>query len=227
MEPRNAMQRCHHGRHAGWLRAALLVAVCLGGLAGCATLTDVAAPTPGKQLDGVREEMGDLRAAVEQLHAAVNQLEAGLRERDALLGQLTARLHALEQDVVRRARPSGEREVLPAIDLLPAVDSLVQRLREVERRLTSMEAGRPAPSRADAPREQTGEPAAAGSSTARPGRQPLQPGMSQAEVRGLLGAPVSVDDTSDFIYWYYGTTKDTRYIYFDRGTGRVSGWLGF
>jgi hypothetical protein len=217
------MPRWHHGPHAGWLCAALLVMVYLGGLAGCAMLTDVATPAPGRSLDGGRAEMEDLRAAVEQLHAAVSQLGAGLRERDTLLGQLTARLQALEQDVAKHPRPAGRREVLAAMDPLPALDSLAQRLREVERRLTAMETRSPEASRVDVPREPTRQPAPAGRATARPGGPRLQPGLTQAEVRDLLGEPVRVEATPRFVFWYY---EHEAYVVFEQGTGRVDGWLG-
>jgi hypothetical protein len=75
----------------------------------------------------------------------------------------------------------------------------------------------------DEPRKQ----AAAGPSTVRQGRPRLQAGISQAEVHNLLGEPVSVDDTPDFVYWQYGTEKYTSYVYFDKDTGRLRGWLGF
>jgi hypothetical protein len=217
------MPRLHHGPHAGRLRATLFVMMWLGGLAGCATLTDVAAPAPGRSLDGGRAEMEDLRAAVEQLHAAVSQLGAGLRERDAVLGQLTARLQALEQDVAKHPRPAGRRAVLAAMDPLPALDGLAQRLQEVEHRLTTLETGRPEANRVEAPREPTRRPAPADRATARQGGPRLQPGLTQAEVRGLLGEPVRVEATPQFVFWYYGSEA---YVVFEQGTGRVYGWLG-
>ena len=217
------MPRSHYEPHASRLCATLLVLVCLGGLAGCATLTDIAAPAPGRSPDGGRAELEDLRAAVEQLHTAVSQLGAGLRERDAVLGQLTARLQALEQEVAKHPRPAGRREVLAAMDPLPALDSLTQRLREVERRLTALETGRPEANRVDAPREPTRQPAPAGRSPARPGGPRLQPGLTQAEVRDLLGEPVRVEATPQFVFWYY---EHEAYVVFEQGTGRVHGWVG-
>ena len=69
-------------------------------------------------------------------------------------------------------------------------------------------------------------PALAGPRTVQQGRPKLQPGLSQAEVRDLLGEPSSVDDAPDFVYWQYGTAKYTAYVYFDKATGQVRGWLG-
>jgi hypothetical protein len=47
--------------------------------------------------------------------------------------------------------------------------------------------------------------------------------MSQTEVRNLLGEPVSVEDTSKFVFWHYGPEK---YVVFEQATGRVHGWVG-
>jgi catechol 2,3-dioxygenase-like lactoylglutathione lyase family enzyme len=72
---------------------------------------------------------------------------------------------------------------------------------------------------ADEPRE----PASAGRSTVREHRPGLQLGMSQTEVRDLLGAPVSVEATSKFVFWHYGPEQ---YVVFEQATGRVHGWVG-
>jgi hypothetical protein len=48
--------------------------------------------------------------------------------------------------------------------------------------------------------------------------------MSQDAVRALLGAPVSVEDTPDFLFWHYGPEQS---VVFGRDTKHVQGWLGF
>jgi hypothetical protein len=171
----------------------------------------------------IEAELEDLRAAVDELHAGVSQFGAGLRERDAVLGQLTERLQALEQVVAKRPRPAGAREVLAAMDLLPALDPLAQRLREAQRRLSALETGRPEARRIDAPREPPRRPAPADRSTGRPGWQQLQRGLVQAEVHDLLGEPVRVEATPKFVFWHYGPEV---YVVFEQSTGRVDGWLG-
>lgn len=72
------------------------------------------------------------------------------------------------------------------------------------------------------------EPSAGGSApasrhTAQQSPPHLHLGMSQAEVRALLGEPVSVEETLDFVFWHYGAEA---YVVFDERTGRVHGWLG-
>jgi Big-like domain-containing protein len=72
------------------------------------------------------------------------------------------------------------------------------------------------------------EPSAGGSApadqrTAQQSPPRLHLGMSQAEVRALLGEPVSVEETLAFVFWHYGAEA---YVVFDERTGRVHGWLG-
>ena len=64
-------RRAPHEWPASWLRATLLVVLGLGGLAGCAPLPEVAPPELGRSLDGVRQEVAQLRAETAQLGAAL------------------------------------------------------------------------------------------------------------------------------------------------------------
>jgi hypothetical protein len=202
-------------RPARGLRITLLIVLGLGGLAGCAPLADVAPPELGRSPDGMRQEVGQLRAETAQLRAVLRQVEDGLWARDATLVQLGERLQALEKDVPILKRPSGPRGPLLAMDVLPAINRLAERLSAVERRLATLEGAPPEPTRPPAP---------AGSRSGRPGGHRLQVGMSQDAVRALLGTPVSVEETPDFLFWHYGPEQS---VVFRRDTGHVQGWLGF
>jgi hypothetical protein len=192
----------------------LLVWLGLGGLAGCAPLTDVATPAPGSSPDGGRQEVGQLRTEMAQLRAGLRRVEDGLWARDAVLVQLGERLQAVEKDVPLQKPPSGPRGPLLALDVLPAINRLAERLAAVERRLATLEGPPPEPSRPPAP---------AGSS-GRPGGHRLQVGMSPDAVRALLGAPHSIEEAADVLFWHYGPEQS---VVFGRDTGRVQGWLGF
>ena len=76
---------------------------------------------------------------------------------------------------------------------------------------------------ASAPADETRPQVPAGQHTAQQSPPRLHLGMSQAEVRALLGEPVSVEETLDFVFWHYGAEA---YVVFDERTGRVHGWLG-
>jgi hypothetical protein len=201
-------QRAPREWPARWLRMTLLVGLGLGGLAGCATLMDGTTPELGQSLDGLRQEIAQLRAGL-------RQVEDGLWARDAVLIQLGERLQALEKDVPILKGPSGPRRPVPAMDVLPAINQLAERLSAVERRLATPEGAPPEPGRPPAP---------AGSRSGRPGGHRLQVGMSPDAVRALLGTPVSVEDTPDFLFWHYGPEQS---VVFGRDPERVQGWLGF
>jgi hypothetical protein len=193
----------------------LLIVLGLGGLAGCAPLTEVSTPEFGQSLDGVRQEVGQLRTETAQLRAVLRQVEDGLWARDATLVQLGERLEALEKDVPILKRPSGPRGPLLAMDVLPAINRLAERLYAVERRLATLEGAPPEPSRPPAP---------AGGGSDRPSGHPLKVGMSPDAVRALLGAPVSIEETPDFLFWHYGPEQ---FVVFRRDTERLQGWVGF
>jgi hypothetical protein len=193
----------------------LLVWLGLGALAGCLPLTDVATPELGQSPDGVRQELGQLRTEMAQLHAGLRRVEDGLWARDAVLIQLGERLQVLEADMPILKQPSGPRGPLLATDVLPGLNRLAERLSVVERRLATLEGTPPEASRPQAPR---------GSSSGRPSKHRLQAGMTQDAVRALLGAPVSIEEAPDVLFWHYGPEQS---VVFARDTGRVHGWLGF
>jgi hypothetical protein len=208
-------QQAPYARPARGLRVTLVIVLSLGALAGCAPLTEVSPPESGQSLDGVRQEVGQLRTETAQLRSVLRQVEDGFWARDAALVQLGERLQALEKDVPILKRPSGRRGPLLAIDVLPAINRLAERLYAVERRLATLEGAPPEPSPSPAP---------AGGGSGRPSGHPLKVGMSPDEVRALLGAPVSVEETPDFLFWHYGPEQS---VVFRRDTERVQGWLGF
>ena len=207
-------QRAPHEWPARWLRMTLLMGLSLGGLAGCATLMDGTTPELGQSLDSVRQEVAQLRAETAQLRAGLRQVQDGLWARDAVLVQLGERLQAVEKDVPILKGPSGLRRPLPAMDVLPAINQLAERLSAVERRLATPEGMPPEPSRPPAPV----------GSRSRPAGHQLRKGMSPDAVRALLGTPVSVEDTPDFLFWHYGPEQS---VVFERDPERVQGWLGF
>jgi hypothetical protein len=74
-----------------------------------------------------------------------------------------------------------------------------------------------------APADEPREAIAAGRRTARSSEPSLHLGMSQSEVRALLGEPVSIEDTAEFVFWNYGPEA---YVVFEQGAGHVHGWVG-
>jgi hypothetical protein len=82
-------------------------------------------------------------------------------------------------------------------------------------------------SRTDEPREPVHPWAPVDQRPTHQHRPRLQAGMTQAEVRDLLGEPASVEAIAGFVFWHYGTDEHEQDVVFEQGTGRVHGWLGF
>jgi hypothetical protein len=140
---------------------------------------------------------------------------------DVASPELGRSLDDMRQEVAQvRAEMAQLRERLRQVeDRLGARNTpLVQlgkRLSAVERRLATLEGTPPKPNRPPAP-------ASRGSNL--PSGHRLQVGMSPDEVRALLGAPVSIEETPKFLFWHYGPEQS---VVFRRDTERVQGWLGF
>jgi hypothetical protein len=58
-------------------------------------------------------------------------------------------------------------------------------------------------------------------------RPRLRLGMTQDEVRALVGEPTSVEAIAGVVFWHYGTEAHEPDVVFAQETGRVQGWLGF
>jgi hypothetical protein len=82
-------------------------------------------------------------------------------------------------------------------------------------------------SRTDEPRAPARSGAPMDQRPTQPRRPRLQAGMTQAEVRDLLGEPASVEAIAGFVFWHYGTEEHEHTVVFEQGTERVHGWLGF
>jgi hypothetical protein len=84
-----------------------------------------------------------------------------------------------------------------------------------------------AASRTDEPRAPVRPGAPVDQRPTQPRRPRLQLGMTQTEVRDLLGEPASVEAIAGFVFWHYGTEEHEQDVLFAQGTGQVQGWLGF
>jgi len=103
--------------------------------------------------------------------------------------------------------------------------------RAARQRVTVTRRDEPSPALPDA----EGPAAALGTRVVRPreggAAEPRAPrlalGMSQSEVRALLGAPAGVEEGARFVFWQYGTDEHEQEVVFEQNTGRVLGWVGF
>ena len=203
-------------------------------LAGCATTApSVDAQELGRQLAGLRSDLQRLSAEVAQLKDSagrakteIPRLWEELQATNELMVKLTARLN--EVDARASAKTQAPPPAAPSLPVVPvsevsraiqqAMESLLKRTQETERRLNALEARHDVPPKGKKS-EALPQRVAAGD---RPSE--LKTGMSQPEVRAKLGEPAYTEETPDFMYWFYDARK---YVYFDRKTGEVRGWLGW
>jgi outer membrane murein-binding lipoprotein Lpp len=184
----------------------------LGGLlAGCATTSpavDVVALS--HQVEALRAEVDGWRADLAQLMAEVTQLQASEGRVKTELPRLWAKLRVTNTRLDRVAGQLGT--------VVAQVNAESWRSPEAGHGGPVLEFQRTEPPAATPPELSPHQTASLA------GLRGLKPGMSPGEVRAQLGAPASQEETPDFVYWLYGAQQ---YVYFDRLTGKLQGWLGW
>jgi hypothetical protein len=212
----------------------LLSGVVGAALAGCATTSStVDAVELSRQVAGLRSDLQRLTSEMSQfkesegrVKAEIPRLWEELQATNELMVKLTARMN--EVDARASAKSQAPPPAPPPLPVAPvseasralqqAMDSLLKRAQETEQRLNTLEGRRDGP-----PQGKKSEALPQAVATGE-GRSELKPGMSQPEVRAKLGEPAYTEDTADFVYWFYEAQK---YVYFDRKSGKVRGWLGW
>ncbi len=194
-----------------WLiGSAHLSAVCLLVLTGCATHKGLESSDTREQLGGVREEVG-------QLQAAIGRLQAEVRHIDGSLVKLAGRLDALDQRLT--ARESQSRQTAE----VPPSEALGKSAPKTESYPASPESRPIETGRLDARAGQASQPAPEASAAAREAPKGLRRGMTEEEVRRMLGSPSSTKVTVFYFYWNYPGGKSVSFDW----SGRVRGWEGF
>jgi hypothetical protein len=117
-------------------------------------------------------------------------------------------------------------------DLSQALEVLLRKARISEGRQSTRDAGnRPSP-KTHKPEGQARELSAGGQGASsrggnvRPGRQPLSLGMTQDEVRRILGDPIRIEPVGAYVFWHYSPMRNQQYVIFGNMSGQVSGWRG-
>jgi uncharacterized coiled-coil protein SlyX len=211
------------------LRHALLWVVSLIILSGCATppqeLSHEVRGLLKQEAEAEnRRQSTRMDSAIARLHTEIARLQAAVDHTDDVLGTLTGRIQALEQQLTARERQSGQDLML-----------LTGRIQALERQLAA-HATPPGPtpeqtSKAPGDRaSQARQPAREGSVFAQPGPAPngITLGMTQAEVLRRFGRPHSTERVANFIYWYYAEGELAgQYLCFDATTDRVIARGGF
>jgi outer membrane murein-binding lipoprotein Lpp len=56
------------------------------------------------------------------------------------------------------------------------------------------------------------------------GTKYLSLGMTQDEVRRMLGDPLNIEPVGPYVFWHYAPMNNQHYVIFDTRNGQVSGW---
>ena len=111
-------------------------------------------------------------------------------------------------------------------ELKQAVETLLKKALETESRLSSLESGQIEQKKLEKPDRRILQQAPETSKASGQNQKQLRLGMTQEEVRRLLGDPMSIDSSGDHIFWQYSQESNQKYVVFEKGSGHVSGWLG-
>lgn len=164
-------------------------------------------------------------AGQEAFRSAVTRVSTDQSSQSIALAMFAERLDGVERRLNADAHDTEQfRQELKA-----AVEVLLKKALVIDNRLTSLESALTALSatkhsgKAALPVKRQ-ESAVNGAADPRAPRLSL--GMTQEDVRRILGHPIDAERAGEYIFWYYSHLKNNAYVVFEQSNGRVSGWLG-
>ena len=160
------------------------------------------------------------------LRTDITHLRLDLHANTQGLSQLSARMDALE-----RRQGEAESDVRHTQhDLSQAMEVLASKALLTKGRQSTRDSGKSQSPATETPEGQARERSAGrqGASSrggnVQPGRRPLSFGMTQDEVRHMLGDPISIEPVGAYVFWHYSPMRNQRYVIFENMSGQVSGW---
>jgi hypothetical protein len=167
-------------------------------------------------------------AELGEFRVDIAHLRSDLHTNIQILSQLSARIDELERR--QAAMESASRQTQQ--DLSQAIEVLLRKALMAEDRQTTRESGKTQSRDVEHPESQARQLPAASPGTPWRGGNPLHRrkdlslGMTQEEVRHMLGEPVSIEEAGSYIFWQYSPMSNQKYVVFERVNGQVSGWRG-
>jgi TolA-binding protein len=158
----------------------------------------------------------------------ITRLRSDLQANAQTLSQISARVDELERrqaDMESTTRQTQQ-------ELSQGLKVLLRKALIAENRQTIREAGKSQPKDAEKPESQARQLAPAGQGASLPwedphqGRKQLSLGMTQDDVRRILGEPISIEQVGSYVFWQYSPMSNQQYVIFETVNGRVSGWRG-
>jgi cell division protein FtsB len=156
-----------------------------------------------------------------ELRADLMRLRADLQAQQTAMASLAERVNAIERGTATSNGGAGP----TARELQQAVDVLLKKALALDLRVAQLETAKPAAPRSEKERRPPPPPMQSrGNAVDDPKRINL--GMTQEDVRRILGDPVRTEYAERYIFWLYSPASDQKYVVFERQDGRVSGWVG-
>ncbi len=158
----------------------------------------------------------------------IARLRADLQANTQALSQLSARVDELER---RQANAESAARQMQQ-DLSQAIEVLLRKALMTEDRQITRESGKSSPKDTKnlESREHQHSAMEQGASSrggnSQPGRKQLSLGMTQDDVRRMLGEPTSIEPVGPYVFWHYSPMSNQQYVIFDKMSGQVSGWRG-
>jgi hypothetical protein len=163
-----------------------------------------------------------------EFRSDIARLRSDLHANTQTLSQLSARVDELERR--QAAAESASRQTQH--ELSQAIEVLLKRALITDNRKAIRESGKSQSMEGEKLENEVQQRPAATQRAAPQGRKSSQGekhlslGMTQEEVRRMLGEPLSIEEAGSYIFWQYSPRSNQQYVVFERVNGQVSGWRG-
>ena len=167
-------------------------------------------------------------ADLSEFRTDIAHLRSDLHANTQVLSQLSARMDELE-----RRQGEAESDVRQTQqDLSQAIEVLARKALITKGRQITRDSGKSQSHDTEKPEGQARERSAGGQGASsrggnvRPGRRQLSLGMTQDDVRRMLGEPIRSEPVGAYVFWHYSPMSNQQYVIFEKMSGQVSGWRG-
>jgi uncharacterized protein with von Willebrand factor type A (vWA) domain len=152
----------------------------------------------------------------------ITYLRSDLQANTQLLSQLSARVDELER---RQAATENTTQHMQQ-ELSQAIEVLLKKALVKENRQTTREFGKNQSKETETLERQAHPLPSETQKASSQGGKHLSLGMTQEDVRRILGDPISIENAGSYIFWQYSQISNQKYVVFEKASGQVSGWRG-
>jgi K+-sensing histidine kinase KdpD len=195
---------CEHIMRTVWYRFSYVVPLAIASLMleSCAELSEFR-----MDIARLRSDLQANTQALSQLSARVDELERRQADAESAARQTQQNLTQAIEVLLRKAPMTRDRQITRESGKSPAKDP--KKLDSEARQHSLM-----------------GQRTSSRGEDSHQGRKQLSLGMTQEDVRRMLGNPTSIEPVGPYIFWHYSPMSNQEYVIFDKMSGQVSGWRG-